>query len=250
MFKGNEILNDKFELINCPVCGSNSQKIYFEIEYGRLKQKASLDYSCLGITKESRMYVKRCTNCAFVFVNPRIKKKYETLIYNESKKNMYKLHPFLMKEGTSENKNYARKTQLRCLKPLLEIMKNLDLDKNLTMLDYGCGFGYSMSLGHEFGFDVYGVEIDNERLAVCKKKGLKVASPSEFDRIFPSIKADIIIFYSCIEHVIDLTSVMNFIKQKANNNAVIWVNGLTPRLISIEKKKGVLDKAHFIEHIL
>lgn len=106
---GNEILNNKFELINCPVCGNNSHKMYFNIAYGQLKQKPSLDYSCLGLTKESRLYVKQCTDCGFVFVNPRVKKKYETLIYNESKQNMYMLNPYLTKIGTQENKNITRK---------------------------------------------------------------------------------------------------------------------------------------------
>jgi Zn finger protein HypA/HybF involved in hydrogenase expression len=30
----NEIPNDKFELIDCPVCGSKNQKLYFDILYG------------------------------------------------------------------------------------------------------------------------------------------------------------------------------------------------------------------------
>ncbi len=245
----NEILNDKFELINCPVCGSNSLKLYFDILYGQLKQKESLDYSCIGVTKESRLYVKRCFDCGFVFVNPRIKKKYETLVYNESKKNMYRHTPYLTAVGIKENKNITRKKKLRCLKTFIELMKNQDMDKDLTLLDFGCGFGHSMSLGREFGMDVYGVDVDKKRLAVCKEMRLKVATSDKFDGKYPSVKADIIIFQNCIEHVVDLASVMNFIKEKSNDNAVIWVNGLTPRKISIEKKKGTFDKAHFIEHI-
>ena len=90
MSRESEIPNEKFELIDCPVCESKNQNIFFDIPYGKLKQEPSLDETSSGINKETRFYVKRCTECSFVFVNPRIKPKYESLIYNQSKNNMYK----------------------------------------------------------------------------------------------------------------------------------------------------------------
>ena len=128
-------------------------------------------------------------------------------------------------------------------------MKNQDLDKDLTLFDFGSGFGNTMRLGREFGMDVYGVDIDEVRLKICEKLGLNVTKPDDFDDKFPFIKADIITFQNCIEHVVDLPHVMNFLREKSNENCVLWVNGLTPRRISMEKKKGVFDKAHFLEHI-
>ena len=104
----NKIPNDKFETINCPVCGSNNQKFFFDIRYGKLKQKRSLDYSFLGITKETRLYVKQCIQCKFVFVNPRVKPQYESLIYNESKEKMYINREYLKYPHSNEFNNKTR----------------------------------------------------------------------------------------------------------------------------------------------
>ena len=103
---------------------------------------------------------------------------------------MYKNKPWLIDGESSVNKNYNRKKKLVSLKVLLELMKNQDLDKDLTLFDFGSGFGNSMSLGREFGMDVYGVDIDEQRIEVCKKMGLNVAKPDDCNNKFPFIKAD------------------------------------------------------------
>ena len=84
-----EIPNHRFERIACPVCGSGDQRLVISVLYGELKQKKGLDYSAVGIRSDTRLYVKECIECGFVFVNPRIKKEYEDIVYNECKKKMY-----------------------------------------------------------------------------------------------------------------------------------------------------------------
>lgn len=125
---------------------------------------------------------------------------------------------------------------------------NLD-DENLTLFDYGCGFGYSMSLARELGLNVYGVDIDRERLSICEALGLKVADPAEFDSKYPDVKADIILCQSNIEHIVDLPATMDFLRKKSKTGTILYVDGLTPRIISTEKKQGEFVKAHFVEHL-
>ena len=157
-----------------------------------MKQKPSLNYTSIGINSETRLYVKRCTDCSFVFVNPRIKRKYESLVYNKSKENYYKIEYVGRKKTLQEiiESEVKRKKKLVSLKVLLELMKNQDLDKDLTLFDFSSGFGNTMRLGRAFGMDVYGVDIDEKRIEVCKKMGLNVAKPDDFDNKFPFIKAD------------------------------------------------------------
>ena len=64
--------NPLFERIPCPICFNKNLQSFFEISYGKLKQKKSLDYGVLGITAETLLTVDRCPNCTFVFANPRI----------------------------------------------------------------------------------------------------------------------------------------------------------------------------------
>jgi hypothetical protein len=244
-----EIPNDRFEIIPCPVCGSQVFRPFLTVRYGNLKQKKSLDYSSLGITNDTRLFVKRCIECGFVFVNPRIKPEFERMVYNECKRRMYEIKPHLSAVGKSDNIVEARKRKFNYIRPLLATLSQVDLDKDLTLFDYGCGFGYSMSLAREFGIKVFGVDIDKERLSACETLGLQVADPNDFDIKFPDVKADIILLQSNIEHLVDLPATMDYLIQKSNIGAVFYVNGLTPRIISIEKRKGQFVKAHFMEHI-
>ena len=244
-----EIINDMFELIDCPVCGENSHKPYFSIPYGDLAQKPSLDYSSLGIAQETVLYVKKCRQCEFVFANPRVKPEFEFLVYNESKKNMYINKPYLKEPWTFENKMRMRVEKINHLRPLLICLNRKNGKKDLKFLDYGAGFGNAMSWAEHLGIESYGVDIDRERLGACEKMNLKVSTPEKFDTHYPNIKVDVILLQSCIEHIIDLQAAMMFIAEHSNPGALVWVNALTPRLIKVEKRKGIYDKSHFLEHV-
>jgi hypothetical protein len=163
---------------------------------------------------------------------------------------MYDIKSYLTAIGTKENIVETRKRKLSQIGPLLEVLSHVNLEKDgLTLFDYGCGFGYSMSLARELGIKAFGVDIDEERLSVCRHLGLNVAGPMEFDKEFPEVKADIILLQSNIEHIIDLSGTMDYLEGKSKKGAVLYVNGLTPKIISIEKKRGQFAKAHFVEHI-
>ena len=61
--KDSEIPNEFFEIIICPLCSSSNQKNIFSVNYGKLKQKPSLDYSNIGIKSDTKLYVKKCRKC-------------------------------------------------------------------------------------------------------------------------------------------------------------------------------------------
>lgn len=245
----NEIPNERFELISCPVCDSQHLKLFFKVRYGDLEQKKSLDYSTLGITKDTMLFVKKCNGCGFVFVNPRIKPEFEHNLYNDCKKNMYMRKTWLKQTDSKDFVAEAMKRKKDRIRPLLATLSFVNSDGPLTLFDYGCGFGHSMSLAREFGIDAYGVDIDKEALSICENLSLKVAEPVEFDKKFSDIKADIILFQATIEHIVNLQVTMEYIKQKCKMGTVLYVNALTPRIISAEKKRGRYVKAHFVEHL-
>ena len=130
------------------------------------------------------------------------------------------------------------------------MLENVDLSKdNVTLFDFGCGFGHAMILANSMGLKTYGIEIDNKRLEFCKQQGLNVSTPQEFTSIFPTVKADIIIIQSCHEHMLDLNGSLKIIDKLKKENTILYVNAIHSRLIKIEKRAGVFSKAHFIEHI-
>lgn len=227
--------NKFFNEINCPVCNESRFKKYIEVEYSQLKQKENLDYSCIGIDGSSILTTVKCSNCAFVFTNPRPSKDAEEMVYNEAKKI---IKPSLTIKRRS---NY--------MKTLFCALSEFKPDEKVTIFDFGSGFGHSLIMAEAMGHNGYGIEIDKKRLEYCKNKNLKVSTPKEFFDEFGQIKADIILMQSVIEHVVDLNETLNFINKISNNGTVLLLNGIHPRLIDIEKKKGLFVKAHFIEHI-
>lgn len=244
----NEIPNEHFEYIACPVCSSDQFTLFLRVKYRDLKQKKSLDYSPLGITGETEFFVRECRECKLVFVNPRVKRQFEKLIYNECKKNFYRIKPHL----THVNEDFflhARRRKIAYLRPLLAVLDHVDSSGSLKLFDYGAGFGHSMSLARELGIDAYGVDIDEKRLAICRTLRLEVSHPDDFERAFPDVKADIVLMQSNIEHLIDLQGTLSFVKKRCKKNAVLYVNGLTPAIIREEQRKRKFVKAHFVEHI-
>jgi len=236
------------ETISCPVCGSEHLKPYFKIPYGKLRQKSSLDYSVIGINSDTVLKVSKCKNCAFVFVNPRLKKEYEDLVYNQAKLNKYS------KGGNFyqlDDKFYynARKNRISFFPVLTQALQYIKKSGSLTLFDFGCGVGHSMAMGRGLGINVYGVDIDQKRLALSKAQKFTVCEPEKFMNRYPDVKADIILWQSNIEHLVDLNDGLEKINRLCNKGTILFVNGLTPAVIWIERLKKDFNLAHFVEHI-
>ena len=106
-----------------------------------------------------------------------------------------------------------------------------------------------MELAQMLKIEAYGVDIDKGRLSICRQKGINAAHPNEFDQLYGKLKADIILWQSNLEHLIDPQATIQYITGKCKKETVIFVNGWTPRIIDIERKRGMFVKAHFVEHI-
>ncbi len=239
--------NARFQFTPCFVCGNEDLSTYLAVRYGDLKQKSSLDYSSLGVTAETAFSVMRCGKCGLVFVSPRLKPEFERAVYNECKSSQGARK---LDTSSGEFKVMARRRKLKYVGSLMEMLSWMDAERaDLTLFDFGCGFGHSMSLAREFGVDAYGVDVDRERLRICRELDLKVAEPESFEAEFPGVKADLILWQSNIEHLLDPRSGAEYLKALAKPGGVLHVNGITPELISIERRKGQYVKAHFVEHI-
>ncbi|MBW8039132.1 MAG: class I SAM-dependent methyltransferase [Planctomycetes bacterium] len=237
-----------FEYIPCPVCNGEQLEGFFKIAYGKLKQKRSLDYSCLGINKDTLLETRRCKECKFVFVNPRVRSKYAHLIYNQSKEGKYAGNKRYTID-TAENRDMTRQRKLAYFSIFPKMLNYVNLSDSLRLLDVGCGFGHVLSLAGELGIEGIGVDIDEFRLEYCRGLGLKVFSPSEFKADYEGESFDLIVCQSVIEHVIDLNEFLSFIDSISKENTILYLNGISPHLISKESKKGRFVKAHFVEHI-
>lgn len=242
------MIEEYFEYIPCPVCDGELLEDFFKITFGMLKRKQSLDYSCLGISEDTLLEARRCKKCEFVFVNPRVRPKYAHMIYNQCKEGMYadnKRHII----GTAENRDMMRQRKLAYFSIFPKMLNYVNLSDSLRLLDIGCGFGHILSLAGELGIESIGVDIDRFRLDYCRRLGLKVFSPSAFKASYEGETFDLIVCQSVIEHVIDLNDFLSFIDSISKENTILYLNGISPHLISKENRKGRFVKAHFVEHI-
>ena len=239
--------NPYFQTISCPSCGGENLERYFETPFSGLKAKPYLDYTALGVTADTILRVDRCLACGLVFVNPRIRPEFVSLIYNQCKATQAQ-KPALQ-EGTPEHRRDIWRRRSIYLGVLLKLISLCGRQPPLRLLDYGAGFGHTLALAQTLGLEGYGLELDQARLALCRRHGLAVWSPSEFEDRCAGLRADLVTIQSVLEHLVELEEFFSGVESHCHQGTVIYVNGCTPGLIARERKQGQLVKAHFLEHL-
>jgi ubiquinone/menaquinone biosynthesis C-methylase UbiE len=96
-----------------------------------------------------------------------------------------------------DSKKNVEKTQREITLKALEI---LGLEKG-SILDAGCGTGFSTRVVKEQGFDVVGVDVSSEMIKLAKKKGLKVVRARFSDLPFKDESFNGIISISSLQWV-------------------------------------------------
>jgi len=237
------------EYLPCPICGGSKFKVCFSIRYGAFKNNKSMNYSFLKLKDDTVFHIRKCVNCKFVFVNPRLKQAAFEMCYNEAKSSKYNFDNPAYRPGSLRERSNARKGKYIHIQHLMACLSLAELDNELSLLDFGCGFGRTISLAKEFGIDSFGIEIDRFRKEFCKKLGLKVYSPIEFENQFPDKHFDIIISTAVIEHVNDISNYFEFIGKVSRKGTIFFVSGPTPGIIDKERRRGKFKNVHPIEHI-
>lgn len=243
--------------INCPVCGGKTFNTILKFAPDEFLSKARKQYynlEVLGIDLKTNFFIKKCKKCGFVLVNPRFRSDLYSVVYNEAKVGQYVFKDWAYNGGDIGNlfETYNKYREifpflnaLLCLKKYFEKPKNEGY-KQLRLLDYGCGLGHVLDLCKVFGIDGVGVEIDSFRLNHCNQKNLRVMLPEE---LTDSEKFHIVVSTSVIEHVDDLNLYFKYISDRLMKDGIFYFNGLTPRIINIEKKSKKYNIVMPFEHI-
>lgn len=170
------------KLNTCLVCGHNN----FTTEL------ICKDFVATGENFE----LQRCTNCTFLFTNPRpnsnvIGKYYQSDNYvsHAGKKEnfgiMYKIYDVV--------RNYS-------INKKLELIKQYNSSGNL--MDLGCGLGYFLDGAiNDKTFSCVGVDVSDDAIKYVKNKfGYDVKNESELDQLSPN-SFDVITQWHVLEHV-------------------------------------------------
>jgi SAM-dependent methyltransferase len=129
-----------------------------------------------------------------------------------------------------ENSSGMRKTQIDLTKIALLLSQPLSKNKNISILDIGCGTGFSLDYLREEGYtDIKGIDPSKEmvNLAKLKKLNVKLGGFQDLNKIYE--KYDLIISISSLQWILSNKQEMeikNIIKKISKDlKNILKVNG-------------------------
>lgn len=251
------VVKDVFVHINCPVCGGARFRTVWRSTPSRFLsdfRKGYYNLEALGIDMNTDFYIKKCRDCRFVFVNPRLRSELYEVVYNEAKVDQNRDKQWARQESdlgylyNTHAKWVSSRILMRCLSYL---HKRFDKPKNenqkrIGLLDYGCGYGHLLDLCRVFGIEAVGVDIDEYRIRFCRNKGLDVCKPDELDA---ARRFDAVISSSVVEHVNDLPGYFQYLSDRLDTGGYLHLIGLNPTIIKREKSRGEYRLVMPLEHL-
>ncbi len=184
----------------CPWCESTRLKTRFE----------TIDRSGSG----EAFPIVECLECEFVFTQ-----KVPTA---ETIGPYYDFDEYISHSDTKENlvdKTYHWVRE-RMLKRKYKLIKKHSQGDNLRILDYGSGTGYFLNYVKTMGWDVTGVEINEQARKVAKDKfGLNLNPPELFDQLRGPF--EVISLWHVLEHLYDFKEKFQAFYQKLTSGGIL-----------------------------
>jgi 2-polyprenyl-3-methyl-5-hydroxy-6-metoxy-1,4-benzoquinol methylase len=136
----------------------------------------------------------RCRNCDLVFANPRLTPESLAQLY---RRYYSEYAPDQQSAEIVERYDAAARTLLG------EIRRSTSTG---VLLDVGCGTGAFMSRARVAGFDVHGVELSEEGVALARSQfGLETVTHGTLEGAgYPAAEFDVVVAWHLIEHVSDV----------------------------------------------
>lgn len=183
------------ESTNCDLCGKDNTDLFLEAES--------------DVTKE-RFKIVRCTNCGLVYLNPRPVKEiigryypvgsyYSYQDFTDKKLNYREWLKQASLEGYYNSKNIFKKFLSWLL--VRNFMIVVPKEKKGRLLDVGCGSGEFLNQMKNFGWEAFGVEINQESADMGNKRGLNIFCGELGGVDFPQNYFDVVVLSQTLEHV-------------------------------------------------
>jgi len=193
----------------------------------------------LGLSGE--FFLKKCNECSLAFLDPQpseisLKKYYPSKKYYAYNRNDKKGFFEILREYLVEN--YYSPTFLS--KIITLFIKNVPAMPSYCqggkILDLGCGTGDTLVLLKKLGWDVYGMDMDENAIATAKKRGLnnlKLGTYNSLDE-YQDNYFDAVRLYHVIEHLDNPALCLNLIKKKLKKGGELIMG--TPNMESLVSK--------------
>ena len=180
---------------------------------------SSEEVSCLGCGNHHFSYpyinkfrwLLQCKSCGFMFVHPQPTKEELDEIYSEN---------YFDEWGSKEAKDALRKIKKMTYESqLVEIEK---IQKIYTVLDIGCGLGYSLDAAKEQGYKVAGVESNQSVVSEIRKRHEQVYT--DLNEVLELRKKyDLVTLMEVLEHLPDLPKFFSQLHQMTHENSLVML---------------------------
>jgi 2-polyprenyl-3-methyl-5-hydroxy-6-metoxy-1,4-benzoquinol methylase len=195
-----------------------------------------------GMVAGADFEVAQCQNCNFIW---------QAQILNDN--GMEKLYNEWISAGSSLNNKEKTDISLyagyaRQVEAVEQLLRKKQAD--ITMLDYGMGWGHWCRMAAAYGFEVYGFEIATERLSYAREFGLQVT-----DRLsdLADIKFDFINSEQVFEHLPAPLEIFSFLVSRLKKGGIFRIsvpNGSNiAQAVQQPNWKPSHDAIHPLEHI-
>ncbi|MBN2279479.1 MAG: class I SAM-dependent methyltransferase [Candidatus Marinimicrobia bacterium] len=209
-------MTESFEIINCPVCGSEKQDLYLKT------------FDRFDRDRKDKFEIVQCSNCQFIFLNPR-----PTL---ESLDRHYAVEGYDPFISADEKQSLRDKFYLALRKFNLSV-KHRKIKKFKStpgkILDIGCATGEFLAYYKQYYWQCTGVEVDAGARDLAREKNIKVFS--SVHEIPDQEKFDVITLWHVLEHVHDLNKSIEKIKKMMNKDGVLVI--AVPNILSCDSQK-------------
>jgi 2-polyprenyl-3-methyl-5-hydroxy-6-metoxy-1,4-benzoquinol methylase len=188
----------------CGVCDKNSTKLLYDINHFK---------------------VVKCTNCGFVYVNPRIADEDLPRLYS-SDYFRNKQFGYLDYESTAYLRKMNFERWYKDIKPFLQVEKG-------NVLDIGCASGYFLEILRNDGWNVQGIELDPSMISVLKEKNIPTYT-KPIDTFESETKYDLITLFDVLEHIPDVHDTFKRLSRLLTPTGIIAL--ITPDADSFQHK--------------
>lgn len=193
------------------------------------------------LLKKQGFSIVKCTNCGFVYVNPRVENEQLLAIYEHN----YFRNKDYGYTGYEQEKRLRVRNFTRWLN---DADKFITTELPVNSLDIGCAAGYCLELMNAKGWTSKGLELDEEMCRDLELNGYDVTKSSIAD-FNTETKFSVITLFDVIEHIPDLDTAFSKLCSLLTADGVVIM--VTPDHNSFQRK--LLGKRWFqykpIEHI-
>lgn len=204
------------EKVNCGLCGSPRYTVVYKTYKGDISAIELEDYQITSDAPGAFLRIVRCTECGFIYANPRPKQEVLAGNYCQMADPLY----------LEEEK--GRRVSARAILDQLQKFK-----KPGRLLDVGCSVGFLLDEAAKRGWEVYGVELSQWAVDYAREKlGIKTVFHGHLkDAPFEPGYFDAVLLIDSIEHLTEPKETLIRLRKLLKKDGLICIN--TPDIDSL-----------------